>query len=579
MLVRFPAYAPLLMACTVVIAASAAVAFARREETTTPFIALLLGMGWWQICQLFELILPSRSSQIAWSELAYLGIATVPGLWLMFARSYRGTARTLPLWTRICYWTIPGVTIAVALAGNWHGAMWSSITAASNSPGAVLRFVHGAWWWIFVVYSYGLIAAGLITLVPAIVRLPRVFGGQVALLVVSVLFPWSINLLEAVGITLVPNLDLTPFAFSVSGAAWLLAILRFRMFDLIPVARETLIDNMVDGVLVLDRQQRVIDSNAAARIMIGKGSRELHGKDMQEAVPDWSAVLRALDAEVAPVLEVRAPANAEVLLEARRIALRRTHGVTAGELIVLRDVSARAHVEMELRNLNRELQRQAQENELLQARLRDQTLRDALTGLYNRRVLNDDLPQELACAMRVQQPVALVMIDLDHFKMLNDRFGHLMGDEVLHMVGALLSNQVRQGDTCCRYGGEEFMVVLPGVSAAAAIARVDLWRQLLADMPVVWQDDVIRVTFSAGIAHAPDDGETLEALTRAADEALYAAKRTGRNRVVRWTEDLAAPDRAGSGASQAVRPPRRHLEIERFRDGLSESDGLNPSVL
>jgi diguanylate cyclase (GGDEF)-like protein/PAS domain S-box-containing protein len=171
------------------------------------------------------------------------------------------------------------------------------------------------------------------------------------------------------------------------------------------------------------------------------------------------------------------------------------------------------------------------EVQVLQEKLRDQSIRDALTGLYNRRYLEETLGQELISAQRHGYQVSVIMGDIDHFKSVNDRYGHLAGDEVLRVFGALLKRHARGSDVYCRYGGEEFLLVLPQMTLDGAAARAEQVRNALLGGPIVVGDLAIEVTASFGVATFSGDGRTGDELIAAADQALYAAKAAGRNRV------------------------------------------------
>lgn len=158
---------------------------------------------------------------------------------------------------------------------------------------------------------------------------------------------------------------------------------------------------------------------------------------------------------------------------------------------------------------------------------------DALTGLFNRRYFERRLKEEHAHAKRHKRPFALVMIDLDHFKLVNDTYGHAAGDRVLRHVGKVISGQLREDDVSCRYGGEEFVLLLRGTTEDAARIVADRLRQNLAARPIALgaKNKLCNVTCSAGVAAADHQNDFAEDVVARADAALYRAKRSGRNRV------------------------------------------------
>jgi diguanylate cyclase (GGDEF)-like protein len=164
--------------------------------------------------------------------------------------------------------------------------------------------------------------------------------------------------------------------------------------------------------------------------------------------------------------------------------------------------------------------------------LRSQSIRDPLTGLFNRRYMEETLERELRRAERSHEPLSVIMLDLDHFKRFNDTFGHEAGDVVLRELGHLLKTHVRRGDVACRYGGEEFMLVLPDATLAVASARAEELRTEIKRLAVSYRGQSIgSVAVSLGIAAFPAHGSSSAALVQAADGALYRAKNAGRDQV------------------------------------------------
>lgn len=202
---------------------------------------------------------------------------------------------------------------------------------------------------------------------------------------------------------------------------------------------------------------------------------------------------------------------------------------TAGWMIGRRDDALEAR--------NKELSR-------LSASLQALSVTDPLTGLANRRSLDERLAIEIAEANRYGTTLSLVMMDLDQFKQLNDRHGHLAGDSVLRAVANLLNEEKRRVDLVARYGGEEFLAVLPHTNAEAAAAWAERVRQRLAQTALAHEGALLHLTASFGVAQARPPDDTPERLIEATDMALYEAKRAGRNCVARsddGTPSLRAP--------------------------------------
>lgn len=212
------------------------------------------------------------------------------------------------------------------------------------------------------------------------------------------------------------------------------------------------------------------------------------------------------------------------------------HGDTIGVLYIgCPHEAAREIVESRTEGIRQLVQLTAMALASLEMRkkLEHQSIRDGLTGLFNRHFLEIALERELARATRRKGSLAVLMIDVDHFKKLNDQFGHSAGDAVLKEVAHTFSNCVRTEDLVCRYGGEEFTIILPDITPDAALNRAEVIRKAVANLRTELDNDLYSsVTISIGAAIFPQDGQTSELLLRHSDAALYRAKREGRNKVV-----------------------------------------------
>ena len=202
----------------------------------------------------------------------------------------------------------------------------------------------------------------------------------------------------------------------------------------------------------------------------------------------------------------------------------------AGAFVLARANQRRDTMAESLRALNRRLEEKVRQrtDELLQ-----QAIRDPLTSLFNRRYLDETLPREISRSLREEHPLAVVMIDLDHFKRFNDQWGHEAGDIVLLGVAEALLDGLRASDIACRYGGEELLVVMPGADADEAVRRISaIAVQARTVGARAMGREIDAITFSAGVATVPEHGDSADLLIRAADRALYMAKATGRDRIV-----------------------------------------------
>jgi len=218
------------------------------------------------------------------------------------------------------------------------------------------------------------------------------------------------------------------------------------------------------------------------------------------------------------------------MLRKVRALLRAADRVRAG------DLNARTGVRYggeELSQLAQAFDDMASALQQREQRLQEQAISDSLTGLYNRRYLGEFLPRVLVRARRSATPVAVILIDLDHFKRINDSLGHEAGDIVLAAIGDLLKGKVRGGDIACRYGGEEFALVLPATGGDAAERRAEDIRLAIAGLRLSHAEKRLgKITASFGIALFPDHAGDTDSILRVADVALYAAKGAGRNRVI-----------------------------------------------
>jgi diguanylate cyclase (GGDEF)-like protein/PAS domain S-box-containing protein len=206
-------------------------------------------------------------------------------------------------------------------------------------------------------------------------------------------------------------------------------------------------------------------------------------------------------------------------------------GAHLGFFGITRDMTQRKLAEQALREANQRLEDQLRHIHELHARMRDQAIRDDLTGVHNRRHFVEVAEQEIERARLQGRALSLVMLDIDHFKHVNDRHGHPTGDAALKAVGSMLAATTRAGDLACRLGGEEFAVLMVGADHEAAMTAAETWRATLADMTILADGTALKLTASFGVATFPLQAANLVDLMKVADTRLYRAKARGRDQV------------------------------------------------
>ena len=221
-----------------------------------------------------------------------------------------------------------------------------------------------------------------------------------------------------------------------------------------------------------------------------------------------------------------------VYIEAANALVRLANGKKM-VITTVRDITDRKNMQSELQKANEAYQS-------LHATLREQATRDSLTGLYNRRYFNETIERELARAKREDYPVSVIIMDIDLFKEINDSYGHAVGDEALRLLSGLININIRAGDIAYRYGGDEFVVVMPGASIETARDRADMVCQAFNAALVHESGQSVSATISVGIAIYPEHGDKGSEILHNADLALYKAKQSGRNHVCVWEPERGA---------------------------------------
>lgn len=523
-------YALLLLAATVVAVATGRAAWHRRaaSEAARPLAALLAGLAMWSGAYATSWSTTTRGAELGFLDATYVGVGIVPVAFLIFCLRLRGSAWPRPP-SRLGWLAVGPVLGLLAASLNPANLFYPHVAVTLIHGRAELAWTRGPLFWANTAYAYLLLGAAYWALARGISSRDAHHRRQRISVLAAATIPVLANLATETGLVRISSLDVTPIAFTATAAIFAWSILHQRLLDVVPVARHVLVETMADGVVVIDHRGRIADLNPAAAQLVRSiwpVAGSLLGFRAVEVWSEWPAIAESDDGLVTRHV---GPADG-----GRDLEIQVTHLVVPGRpddgaLLVIRDVTERNAVQRELLAANAALRLQVDEIEQLRMRLAEEAIRDPLTGLHNRRHFDEMLGAVLARAARDDSPVSLVMLDVDHFKDLNDRWGHAAGDRVLQDAGALLRRSTRAGDVACRWGGEEFVLILPGADTAQAVERAEEW---IGVSTAASDGNPISYTLSAGVSTFPADGMNPDLLFQSADRALYAAKRSGRARVI-----------------------------------------------
>jgi PAS domain S-box-containing protein len=316
-----------------------------KHRTTAGAVSLfviILALIEWGLAYALE-VLPGvdLSVKIFCVSVKYIGVVTVPVAWLAFALEYSGRQKWLTHRNIILLTIIPAITVSLALT-NVSNLMRQPVTVVTAGPFVALDFDFGLWFWVHAAYSYALILVGTVFIFQMYRRSAGIYRQQAGALLLAALVPWISNALFIFGISPIPYLDLTSFAFTVTAIVWVWALLRFRLLDVAPVARDAVFESMTDVVIVLDLANRVADLNPAAQEAIGRTAAEAIGQPVERILANWSDLVERYRDLAQVREEITIPAldgAGQRYFDLRITPISDRGGRLTGRLIVLRDIT------------------------------------------------------------------------------------------------------------------------------------------------------------------------------------------------------------------------------------------------
>ncbi|HMR63005.1 MAG TPA: histidine kinase N-terminal 7TM domain-containing protein [Anaerolineae bacterium] len=348
----FPGYfAPLIIAFIVLVGLSIFAWRRRSVPGALTFAALMFATAWWTFGYIFELASFPLSQKIFWGRWQYPGIVSIPVLWFIFSVQYTQRAHWLTRSLVAGLGVLPAITVLLIWTNNRHGLIWQRVSLSGDLFSG-LDVSYGVWFWVHTIFSYILLIFGTLLLLSLLVHRPTpLHRYQIVLTLVAALAPSVGNALYLSRTTpFIPNLDLTPFFFAVTGLALAFNLFRFRLFDLMPLARRIVVDGMSDSVIVLDEQNRLVDMNTAAQNLLGLSPTEALGQSGTLVLSKWPNLIKLYRSVIEGKAEIalRDLQGNQRTFDMRGSAMYDGRQRLAGRVIVLRDITERKEAEMAL---------------------------------------------------------------------------------------------------------------------------------------------------------------------------------------------------------------------------------------
>ena len=325
----------------------APIAWRRRPAAGAAAIAvLMLAVCEWSLAYIGELLATSLETKFLWIQIEFIGVVIIPLAWLAFTLTYTGAAAWLTPRRFAVIALIPLLTLALVWTNRWHHLVYAFYRLDASRGIALVEPTYGVWFWVYIAYTYLFLIIGAFLIWRGIFRSPRIYRGQAAAITLAAGLPWLTNLIYVLNLSPWPNLDPTSLSLTFTGLAVILSVYRYRLLDIAPVARDELLENMIDGVLVLDLHDRVVDINRTALDMMQQTEREVVGQPMLrflESQPGLVARYRTV-METQEEITLGSGPNRR-FFDLRISPLRDRRSRTTGRLVFLRNISERKHVE------------------------------------------------------------------------------------------------------------------------------------------------------------------------------------------------------------------------------------------
>ena len=393
---HFSLYLLPLIAAAISAGAVSAYVWARRAVRSAPaLVGLGIAIMIWSTAYALEIGSIGLPAKLTWGKIEYLGIATTPLMWFIFAYNHASRDKLMSPRAMFIASIVPMLTIAFVFSTEQHGLIWQEIGLQTTPDYSVLKLSHGGWFWVHSAYSYGLLLLGSIYVVRAVRHVWGPYRGQAVALLIAVAVPWIVNIFYLSGLSPVRDLDPTPFAFTITLLAMVWGIFGFRLMDLSPVARDIVVEEMIDGMVVLDAQDRVADMNPAAERLLGISAAQTISRPIRDVLSAWPQIFERFSSVTEAVDEITVgTGEAQRWYEVRISPLKDRRARLAGRVITVRNITERRRTEERLLE-ERNLLRTVIDNVPDQIFVRDLANRFMLSNLSDARAMDVADPETL----------------------------------------------------------------------------------------------------------------------------------------------------------------------------------------
>jgi diguanylate cyclase (GGDEF)-like protein len=495
------------------------------------FIFHLITLAIWDFGLLCEAESTSIATKVFWSQISYLGFVFVTPLLYLFVLEYTSQEK-VRFRSFIVLMIIPALVLVAAWTNNLHHLLWTSFTWGSEEFNTLI-YGHGVIFYVNIIYIYFLVTFGIAVLARSIPRNQPPFRSQLIVILAAIIFPMISGGMYVFNYEPIPGMDISIFGFLMTNIILTFGFIHYRLLDLVPVANDSVIQHLQDGMIVVDWRRRLVKINDHAVQLMQLPEQNYLGKNINEIFPTNFDLEQLLSGRSPVELSLGQPPTRYLDLRSARLTADAAN--SPGNLVILRDITPQKEAEINLHNANQNLKIQLDKINGLQSQLRDQALHDPLTGLFNFRGMDEILESLLDQSKLQGRPFSILVMDIDHFKRVNDVFGHQTGNYLLQEYGKLIQTSIRKDDFACRFGGDEIMLGFEGMPADAAFDKAEEIREGIKKIEVEKNQSRIFTTVSIGLASYPVNGATIKELISAADQAMYDAKEHGRDAVVKST--------------------------------------------